>query len=198
MAIKSSDLPENVQRRIAAQEKRKSDTREYLRTSAPSAQQKGTYRLERDLIKDVLIILDGVGIYAWRNNSGAAGAGKGFVRFGLKGSADIIGLLPPSGKFLAIECKARRGKPTLAQEEFLERIRADGGVAAVCPPAKPEKPKVRLEVIQMRDSKWGIDITVCNAGVSFGLYDSSDDALTARHNFAWILELAGIDVEVVN
>jgi hypothetical protein len=90
------------------------------------------YRLERDLVRDALALLRSLGIFAWRNNSGAAGKGKGFVRFGLKGSADILGVLAPSGRFLAIECKAKRKGTSIEQETFLKQVRASGGVAGVC------------------------------------------------------------------
>ena len=44
--------------------------------------------------------------------------------------SDIIGVAP-GGKFLAIECKSAKGKLSLVQEEFLERVDALGGVACV-------------------------------------------------------------------
>ncbi|MBL8967690.1 MAG: VRR-NUC domain-containing protein [Spirochaetaceae bacterium] len=76
-------------------------------------------------------------VYAWRNNSGAvklrgaAGARDRFVRYGKPGSSDILGILD-DGRFLAIECKAPRGKgPTEAQRDFLEDIRKRGGLAFV-------------------------------------------------------------------
>ena len=118
MSININDLPPKVQRMVASQEKRK-------RTA-------GTYRLEKDLVKDTLAMLGEMGIFAWRNNSGGLKRDKGFVRFGLTGSADILGVISPSGKFLAVECKARLGKPTPAQERFIEQIRSAGGIAGVC------------------------------------------------------------------
>ncbi len=73
------------------------------------------------------------GIYCWRNNSGMLTDRHGIhVRFGKVGSADIIGIAP-DGKFLAIEVKRPNGryKPTPAQMEFLEEIKARGGYAGV-------------------------------------------------------------------
>ena len=90
------------------------------------------YRRERDLIRDVLTMLQQRGIFAWRNNTGAVKQSSRFIRFGVKGSADIIGILPPEGKFLAIECKGKRGKPTEEQLAFIEQIKTNGGVAGVC------------------------------------------------------------------
>lgn len=71
------------------------------------------------------------GVFAWRNNSGATKTEGGrFVRFGLRGSSDILGILP-GGRFLAVECKAPKGRTTPDQEAFLTDIRRRGGVAMV-------------------------------------------------------------------
>jgi hypothetical protein len=68
-------------------------------------------------------------IYCWSNPSGAARIRPGkFMRFGLKGSADILGCLP-DGRFLAVECKAGRGRLSPEQREFLADIKALGGLA---------------------------------------------------------------------
>ena len=75
-------------------------------------------------------------IYAWRNNtaavsiSGVPGKRNRFVRFGLKGSSDILGILD-DGRFLAIEVKAPKGRTTVEQENFLGSIRMRGGLAFV-------------------------------------------------------------------
>ena len=70
------------------------------------------------------------GCFVWRNNSGVVWAGKRCIRFGFKGSADIIGLLP-DGRFLAVENKSN-GKPvTPEQVAFLDAVRSRGGVGVV-------------------------------------------------------------------
>lgn len=53
------------------------------------------------------------------------------IRFGLPGSADIFGIMQPSGRFLAIEVKAPKGRVTEEQKRFLGMVRAMGGVAIV-------------------------------------------------------------------
>jgi hypothetical protein len=69
-------------------------------------------------------------IKAWSNPSGAVRIRPGkFMSFGKKGSADIIGLLPPDGKFIAIETKAPDGRLSPEQKQFLEEIRGLGGMA---------------------------------------------------------------------
>lgn len=53
------------------------------------------------------------------------------MSFGKVGSADILGILKPSGRFLAIEVKKPGGKPSEEQIAFLCAIRDAGGVAIV-------------------------------------------------------------------
>lgn len=79
---------------------------------------------------------------AWRNNSGALRDQDGrLVRFGLPGSADIIGLqrvlITPEmigmhfGRFIALECKKSGRKPTEKQRKFGAMVRAMGGLYVV-------------------------------------------------------------------
>lgn len=90
-----------------------------------------THRTETQLVRACLDYLAARGIYAWRNSTGATKIGERFLRFGKVGSADILALIPPTGRLAAIECKNGRGKTTPAQEAFLEAIRANGGLAVV-------------------------------------------------------------------
>jgi len=70
-----------------------------------------------------------LGVLLFRNNSGVA---RRRVRFGLAvGSSDLIGLLVPSGRFIAIEVKSASGKPTEEQLAFLDAVRAAGGFGAI-------------------------------------------------------------------
>lgn len=64
----------------------------------------------------------------WRNNTGAFGTEDRFVRFGLEGSADFLGILGPSGRFLAIECKSPSGRQTDQQKAFQAMVERFGGV----------------------------------------------------------------------
>jgi hypothetical protein len=71
-------------------------------------------------------------IYCWSNPFGAVRIRPGkFMSFGKKGSADIIGLLAPDGKFLAVETKAPDGRLSPEQREFLEMIEQQGGMAVI-------------------------------------------------------------------
>jgi hypothetical protein len=70
--------------------------------------------------------------FFWRNNTGAMKTeGGGFVRFGATGSSDILGILAPTGRFIALEVKTAKGKTSPAQEAWLAEARALGAVAGV-------------------------------------------------------------------
>lgn len=93
------------------------------------------------------------GIVLTRNN---VGAGKfvdeetgntSFVRFGLFNasreqqaklkSSDLIGIIPPTGRFIAIEVKREGWKYTgtpreVAQKAFIDFVIARGGIAGFC------------------------------------------------------------------
>lgn len=90
---------------------------------------------ETQLVKSILDALawryKGRGMW-WRNQSGALRSPAGaLVRFGALGSADILGLLSPSGQLVALEVKTAKGRTTAHQEAWLEQIRSFGGVALV-------------------------------------------------------------------
>lgn len=65
----------------------------------------------------------------WRNNTGFASTER--VRYGLgNGSADLVGMLVPSGRFLALEIKTANGRLSADQRLWLEIVRRRGGFAA--------------------------------------------------------------------
>ncbi|SEP83694.1 VRR-NUC domain-containing protein [Treponema bryantii] len=85
--------------------------------------------LENGVLKDCLEYLRLQGFFVWRNNVGCAKLGNRFIRFGLKGSSDILGILP-NGQFLAVECKREKGgKLSEEQKEFLDKINKNNGFA---------------------------------------------------------------------
>ena len=73
------------------------------------------------------------GVRVWRNNTGVGAAQGGFsVRYGLGvGSADLVGLIAPSGRFFALEVKGPKGKCSPDQVAWLAFVRSMGGYAAV-------------------------------------------------------------------
>lgn len=75
------------------------------------------------------------GIQCWRNNTGAYAVegktGRRFIRFGKKGSGDILGIIPPDGRFLSIEVKVGKDKPRDAQREWMADVVQHGGIAMI-------------------------------------------------------------------
>lgn len=63
-----------------------------------------------------------------RINTGAALVRGRLVKFGVPGTADIVGLIAPSGRFLAIEVKSATGRQSYDQKRFERVITAMGGV----------------------------------------------------------------------
>jgi hypothetical protein len=84
---------------------------------------------ESAVLAGCLRYLEKAGIYHWRNSTGAVRIAPGrFIRFGKVGSSDILGCLP-DGRFLAVECKAERGRLSPEQRHFLAEVQALGGLA---------------------------------------------------------------------
>lgn len=69
-----------------------------------------------------------------RMNTGAFRIGEGrnarFFRAGFVGCSDILGQMK-DGRFLAIECKSATGKLSEPQINFIDTVRANGGVAGM-------------------------------------------------------------------
>lgn len=82
--------------------------------------------------KAILIYLQHLNIFAWRNNNTGLfdPRTQSYRAAPLKGISDIIGILP-DGRFLAIEVKTKKGKTTQEQLDFLNNIQYNGGVACV-------------------------------------------------------------------
>ena len=84
----------------------------------------------KSLVAACLFVLESRGVFAWKSNVGAAKMGERFVRFGVKGQPDIIGIMP-RGQFLGIECKVGRDTLRPEQTQFLDCIEAQGGLVLV-------------------------------------------------------------------
>lgn len=72
------------------------------------------------------------GIMHWRNNTGAVKVEKRFIRYGCKGSPDIIAV--HEGRFIGIECKGTGGVQQPSQKAFQERLEAAGGLYLLVTP----------------------------------------------------------------
>ena len=67
-----------------------------------------------------------------RINVMAGNVGARFVRSALPGTSDLVGMLAPSGKFLAIELKQKGDSLSVQQFAFLQAVKRGGGIALVC------------------------------------------------------------------
>ena len=67
------------------------------------------------------------GGFLWRNNSGATKIGNRFVRFGKKGSGDVIGMY--HGYFVSIETKTPQDEAKPDQIQFALDVVKHGGFA---------------------------------------------------------------------
>ena len=75
----------------------------------------------------VMQYLDIRGIFHYRNNSGAMRAAHGgYIRFGAKGSPDIVAVL--KGQYIGLEIKDIKGKQSDSQKEFQTALENAGGV----------------------------------------------------------------------
>lgn len=104
----------------------------------------------------IMLKLSEADCIVWRNNTAGAYVGKvlhkagdqvtlgnaHLVQFGLcKGSADLIGITPVTitqdmvgstvGAFTAIEVKTKTGRASPEQLQFIEAVRAAGGIAGL-------------------------------------------------------------------
>lgn len=88
--------------------------------------------LERDILRDIMDALRKHPAVATvqRRQSGVYQDGGRWIRVGVRGEADISGILK-GGRAYAIEVKRPGRLPDERQTEFLNRIQAAGGVAGV-------------------------------------------------------------------
>lgn len=79
---------------------------------------------------DILELLAAHGFKAIRVNAGYARRGKRYIRLADPGWSDVFGFHKRTGQIIAIE---RKGEDKLSekQSEFLETVRAAGGIAGV-------------------------------------------------------------------
>lgn len=95
---------------------------------------------EQDLVNAIIQYITVIGGVATRLNSGMKvvtdpDSGKQYVfRGSKKGTSDIIGCLPPNGRYLAIEVKdgeKKRKNTTPEQLEYIDHVNAAGGIAFI-------------------------------------------------------------------
>lgn len=85
---------------------------------------------EGQIVNEIRLALSRVGCITWRNHTGAVNVGGRWQRFGLApGMPDIIGIY--NGKFVAIEVKTPRGRPTEEQNQWIYLIQKNQGLAGI-------------------------------------------------------------------
>ena len=92
----------------------------------------------------------------FRNNTGALEDATGrLVRYGLcDGSSDLIGILRPSGTFVAIEVKASGAKTNKRRKEmqdaFLALVRSFGGISGYASSVEEALELIEGEILRRR------------------------------------------------
>lgn len=92
------------------------------------------YAEHQKLVNDILREYGALpGVRIWKNSTGTARShdGQRVISFGLKGSADIMGIIAPAGRFLAIEVKTGSAKQNKNQLAFARMIEKMGGIYVV-------------------------------------------------------------------
>jgi hypothetical protein len=95
----------------------------------------------------------------WRSNTGGVKFGNAYVKFGLRGAADIQCVQAPTGRFIGIECKREiGGRLSKDQETWGQNVEIHGGlyvvardVAAVERALGPEQVRV-TKIVERRRS----------------------------------------------
>jgi hypothetical protein len=88
-------------------------------------------QVEQGIQSAILAYLRMKGIPCYKHqNAGIYRDGR-YIPSHTRGVSDIIGLLPPNGRFLAIEVKRPGGKPTQEQQNFIDAVNRAGGLAFV-------------------------------------------------------------------
>ena len=88
--------------------------------------------LEQHIQKQILDYLRYRGIPCYKHqNAGIRKPDGSYIPTHTRGVSDIIGCMPKTGRFLAIEVKRPGGKATPEQQHFIDTINQAGGLAFV-------------------------------------------------------------------
>ncbi len=100
----------------------------------PSGSSKATPGPEAAVLRACLKLLTLRRVFHWRsNNTGVYDPTRKVFRSfsGLRGVADVLCVLPPQGRLLALEMKAADGRQSKHQAAFQASVEAAGGIYAV-------------------------------------------------------------------
>ena len=90
-----------------------------------------SYNKHQILVNEILCVLSkNKNIRVWANNTGSAMSfdSERILKYGLVGSADILGIVAPNGTMLCVEVKTGAGVQSEAQKRFQEMITSRGGI----------------------------------------------------------------------
>ena len=76
------------------------------------------------------------------------------IKFGLVGSADILGIIAPHGRALAIEVKAGRDRQSFEQQAFQQMWTARGGIYIVARDVGACMEELRKALVPAREVEW--------------------------------------------
>lgn len=86
---------------------------------------------ESQLVNSLLEYCERINVFAKRQNTGAYKTERGgFVRFGVKGSGDIIIVI--GGQHIEVEAKVGKNKQSTSQKEYQNRLEDAGGLYWLC------------------------------------------------------------------
>lgn len=106
-------------------------------TKHPLPKSQGVPKLSEKSVENLIleVLVGHLGFHLWKNQSvGIYDPGKGIFRrpsnkYHIKGVADLLGC--HLGRFIAIEIKAKGGRVSKEQAEFMLRTKHSGGIAFV-------------------------------------------------------------------
>jgi len=93
-----------------------------------------SYNQHQILVNQILCALSKFPhIRVWSNNTGSAMSfdSERIIKFGLEGSADILGVKGPTGQLICVEVKTGKGAQSEAQKRFEKAITSRGGIYIV-------------------------------------------------------------------
>jgi hypothetical protein len=87
-------------------------------------------QVEQGIQRAILDYLRWRGIPCYKHqNAGIMKRDGSYIPTHTRGVSDIIGCIPKTGRFLAIEVKRPGGKPSPEQQQFIDMINGAGGLA---------------------------------------------------------------------
>src|ERR1041385_2983345 len=88
-------------------------------------------QIEQSIQSAILAYLRLKGIPFYKHQNAGIYRDGCYIPSHTRGVSDIIGCIPKTGRFMAIEVKRLGGKPTAEQQQFIDTINQAGGLAFV-------------------------------------------------------------------